>query len=221
VLLRLLCRSATGQAITAYVSFIGGPRPPGETDGPEELHLVILDGGRSAMWADPARREALRCIRCGACLNFCPVYERIGGHAYGWVYPGPIGAVITPGMIGIDQARELPQASSLCGRCGEVCPVKIPLPELLLVNRAQEVEQGKPGPAWGERLAMRLLALAATSPLRWRIGGALLRLYLRLALWKRPAAQLFGPLGPWTRYRNFPRPERRTFRALFRKESGR
>ncbi len=217
VLLRLLCRSATGQAVTTYLSFIGGPRAAGEPDGPEELHMVLLDGGRSDLWADPRRRSALRCIRCGACLNFCPVYERIGGHAYGWVYPGPIGAVITPGLLDMDRARELPHASSLCGRCGEVCPVKIPLPELLLENRAREAERGRPGPPLSEKLGMRAFAWAARSPLRFRLAGGLLRLYLRLALRRNPAARLLGPLAAWTAGRNLPPPERETFRSAWRR----
>jgi len=211
VLLRLLTRSATGQAITTYVNFIGGPRRPGERaepDGPEELHLVILDGGRWEMWADPRRREALRCIRCGACLNFCPVYERIGGHAYGWVYPGPIGAVITPSLLGIEEARDLPHASSLCGRCGEVCPVKIRLPELLLVNRARDVEEGRPGPPWRERLAMKLFAAVARSPMAYRLSGGLLRMVLRSSIIPRPKL--------W----QFPKPEAETFRTAWRRLKG-
>ncbi len=218
VLLRLLCRSATGQSITTYVSFIGGPRPPGAADGPKELHLVILDGGRSRLWSDRRMRSALRCIRCGACLNFCPVYERIGGHAYGWVYPGPIGSVITPGLAGMDEARDLPHASSLCGRCGEVCPVKIPLPQLLVANRAREAEAGRPGPPWSDRLAMKLFAWVVGSPARYRIAAGLLRWFLRPILGARPAARMFGPLRAWTRARNLPRPAAESFHARWRRD---
>jgi L-lactate dehydrogenase complex protein LldF len=217
VLLRLLTRSATGQPISTYVSFIGGPRPAGAADGPEAMHLVILDGGRSGIRADPRQRDSLHCIRCGVCLNYCPVYERIGGHAYGWVYPGPIGSVITPGLIGIDRSRDLPRASSLCGRCAEVCPVKIPLPDLLLARRSEDVDAGRPGPPRGERLAMRLFAMAAASPrlfgaLRWGAG-----IFLRIALTRNPAARLFGPARAWTDGRNIPRPPAETFRAAWKR----
>ena len=126
--LPLLTRSATGQRISSYVSFVTGPRRSDEEDGPQEFHLVILDNGRSKMLADPELREALYCIRCGACLNACPVYGKVGGHAYGWVYPGPIGAVVTPSMVGVPKARDLPFASTLCGACRDVCPLRIDIP---------------------------------------------------------------------------------------------
>ncbi len=219
VLLKLLCRSATGQAITTYVSFIGGPRSPGEFDGPQELHLVLLDGGRSRIWADPRSREVLRCIRCGACLNYCPVYERIGGHAYGWVYPGPIGSVITPDLIGIDRSRDLPLASSLCGRCGEVCPIKIPLPELLVSRRARSVASGHPGPPRGERISMGLFAFLASKSWRFGMARSVARIFLRLWLGRNPESRLFGPLRAWTQGRNFPRPPRESFRSAWRRLS--
>ncbi len=139
VFLRLLGRSATGQKLTTYTSLLTGPRRPGE-DGPEEMHVVMVDNGRTAALADPKMREMLYCIRCGACLNTCPVYRKIGGHAYGWVYSGPIGALVTPELVGIGQARELPFASSLCGACREVCPVRINIPDLLLHLRSQAQE---------------------------------------------------------------------------------
>ncbi|MCH8226062.1 MAG: iron-sulfur cluster-binding protein [Chloroflexi bacterium] len=132
VFLRLLPRSATGQQITSYVSMITGPRRRDDEDGPEEFHLVLVDNGRSRLLADPQLREALNCIRCGACLNICPVYQKVGGHAYGWVYPGPIGAIVSPVMTGLKQAKDLPQASTLCGACREACPVKIDIPRMLL-----------------------------------------------------------------------------------------
>jgi L-lactate dehydrogenase complex protein LldF len=217
VLLKLLTRSATGQPISSYVSWIGGPRGEGEVDGPEEVHLVILDAGRSRIWADPGQREALRCIRCGACLNDCPVYERIGGHAYGWVYPGPIGSAITPGLIGIDRSRDLPRASSLCGRCGEVCPVKIPLPSLLIRRRFEDVERGRPGPGASDRLAMKAFAAAASRPWLFGFVRAAGRTFLRLALARNPAARLLGPLRAWTLGRNFPRPPAESFRSAWRR----
>jgi L-lactate dehydrogenase complex protein LldF len=132
IFLRLLPRAATGQHITSYVSFVNGPRRPGDEDGPEEFHLILVDNGRLKMLQDPELREALYCIRCGACLNICPIYRNVGGHAYGWVYPGPIGAVVTPNLVGLPKAKDLPFASSLCGACREVCPIKINIPHMLL-----------------------------------------------------------------------------------------
>ena len=144
VFLRLLPRSATGQRITSYVSMITGPRRNDDEDGPEEFHLVLVDNGRSKMLADPNLREALYCIRCGACLNICPVYKKVGGHAYGWVYPGPIGAVVSPSLVGLKLAQDLPQASSLCGACREACPVKINIPRMLLHLRNNLAESPNP-----------------------------------------------------------------------------
>ncbi|MEL6423812.1 MAG: LUD domain-containing protein, partial [Pseudomonadota bacterium] len=128
-ILRLLARSATGQEFSTYTTFSTGARRPSDPDGPEAYHVVLLDNGRSDMLATEFR-EVLRCIRCGACMNHCPVYNAIGGHAYGWVYPGPIGSVLTPSLIGVKEAGHLPNASTFCGRCTEVCPMKIPLPKL-------------------------------------------------------------------------------------------
>ena len=141
IFLRLLGRSGTGQKLTTYTSLLTGPRREGE-DGPEEMHVVMVDNGRTKALADPKMREMLYCIRCGACLNTCPVYRKIGGHAYGGVYSGPIGALVTPEFGGIGQARELPFASSLCGACREVCPVKINIPDLLLHLRSEAQEHG-------------------------------------------------------------------------------
>ena len=138
--LRLLPRSATGQRLTSYVSMTTGPRRAEDEDGPEEFHLVLVDNGRSRLLADPEMREALYCIRCGACLNICPVYGKIGGHAYGWVYPGPIGALVSPTLVGLKEAKDLPQASSLCGACREVCPIKIDIPRMLLHLRHKLAE---------------------------------------------------------------------------------
>jgi L-lactate dehydrogenase complex protein LldF len=139
-LLRLLTGSATGQLITTYVNMITSPRRPGEKDGPKAVHLVLLDNGRSEMLGDPQLRQTLQCIRCGTCLNHCPVYTRIGGHAYGFVYPGPIGKILNPQMAGLEQAGVLATASSLCNACEEVCPVKIPIPELLRRLRRERNE---------------------------------------------------------------------------------
>ncbi|MER2600944.1 MAG: LUD domain-containing protein, partial [Candidatus Competibacter phosphatis] len=130
-LLRLLTGSATGQLITTYFNMISSPRKPGEKDGPKEVHLLLLDNGRSKIWADPELRQTLKCIRCGACLNHCPVYTRLGGHAYGYVYPGPIGSILTPQLEGLDHAGAMATASTFCGACEEVCPVKIPITDIL------------------------------------------------------------------------------------------
>jgi L-lactate dehydrogenase complex protein LldF len=151
IFLKLLPRSGTGQQLTAYQSLITGTKRRTEDEGPKELHIILLDNGRSRMLAHPVTRQSLACIRCGACLNVCPVYQQIGGHAYGSVYPGPIGAVITPQLIGLSKASELPYASSLCGACREVCPVKIDIPELLLYLRAELAEAGGQQTADGRR----------------------------------------------------------------------
>jgi L-lactate dehydrogenase complex protein LldF len=141
-LFSILTRSATGQAVSTYFNMISGPRKPGEKDGPEEVHLVLLDNGRTQAYADEQLRKTLQCIRCGACMNHCPVYTRIGGHAYGTTYPGPIGKIVSPHMMGLEETHLLPTVSSLCGACGEVCPVKIPIPELLI--RLREEAQSEP-----------------------------------------------------------------------------
>lgn len=171
VLLPLLPASATGQKITSYVSFLNGPRRSGETDGPEEFHLVLLDSGRRKVHADRELREALACVRCGACLNACPVYSHIGGHAYGWVYPGPIGAIIGPALRGLDVAGELPFASSLCGACLDACPVKIDIPKLLIRLR-NDVNQTRPP---FERWAFRMWGTVARYPQIYRLVASWLR----------------------------------------------
>ena len=146
-LLSLLTRSATGQNISTYFNMISSPRKPGEKDGPGEVHLVLLDNGRSQAYADEQLRKTLQCIRCGACMNHCPVYTRIGGHAYGTTYPGPIGKIISPHMLGLEATAGLTTASSLCGACGEVCPVKIPIPELLIRLREEAFSEPQANPA--------------------------------------------------------------------------
>ena len=178
VFLRLLARSGTGQKLTAYTSILTGPRRPGE-DGPAEMHVVLIDNGRLRALADEKMREALYCIRCGACLNACPVYRKIGGHAYGWVYSGPIGALITPEFAGLEHARELPFASSLCGACREVCPIKINIPDMLLHLRAKAQEKAEaPKPKDSpvrEHTAMRFWAWIMTSPRRYAWSSRLAR----------------------------------------------
>ena len=139
-LLRVLARSATGQDMSVYTTFSTGPRRPDDPDGPEEYHVVLLDNGRSAMLGGEFE-DMLRCIRCGACMNHCPVYQAVGGHAYGWVYPGPMGAVLTPSLIGVAEGGQLPNASTFCGRCEAVCPVRIPLPKMMRHWREREFER--------------------------------------------------------------------------------
>jgi L-lactate dehydrogenase complex protein LldF len=163
VFLKLLPRSGTGQRLTTYQSFITGTKRNAEDEGPDELHIVILDNGRSRMLALPVTRQSLACIRCGACLNACPVYQQVGGHAYGSVYPGPIGSVITPQLIGIEKTAQLPYASSLCGACREVCPVKIDIPQLLLHLRS-EIATSPKGSAM-ERMAVQGLGEGDDEPI--------------------------------------------------------
>src|ERR1051326_6039882 len=177
VFLKLLPRSGTGQKLTTYQSFITGVKRTPEDEGPEEVHIVLLDNGRRRMLAHPVTRQSLACIRCGACLNACPVYQQVGGHAYGSVYPGPIGAVITPQLMGIEKASQLPYASSLCGACRDVCPVKIDIPQLLLHLRA-EISPRKGSVA--ERLAFKLWARVMTSPALYRMSSVAGRLLQRV-----------------------------------------
>jgi L-lactate dehydrogenase complex protein LldF len=217
VFLRLLVRSATGQKLTSYVSLFSGPRRPTERDGPEEFHLVLLDNGRSRILADQRTRSTLACIRCGACLNECPVYLKVGGHSYGGLYSGPIGAVLTPQLRGAAGAAELPFASSLCGACGDVCPVKIPLPDLLLELRARMTRQPRVYPrAREKRFWLRLWAAAMRAPWRYRLAGALARWFLRPLAREAYIESLPGPFAAWTETRSFPAPAERPFRSLWK-----
>ena len=163
----LLTRSATGQAITTYLNIISGPRKPGEVDGPDEVHLILLDNGRTQAYADEQLRTTLQCIRCGACMNHCPVYSRIGGHAYGTTYPGPIGKIISPHLLGLKATHELATASTLCGACAEVCPVKIPIPELLVRLRTEAQRSPEPE-APGLHLRDEGAAHSRLATLLWR-----------------------------------------------------
>jgi L-lactate dehydrogenase complex protein LldF len=201
--LPLLVRSATGQRLSAYVSLLTGPRRPGELDGPEAFHLVLVDNGRSRLLADPELREALQCVRCSACLNVCPVYERTGGHAYGSVYSGPIGAVVTPGLTGGAGLMDLPFASSLCGACREVCPLRIDIPRMLVALRARASHT--PQARW-ERGVVRVGARLLQSPRAYRWASAAARVLEPLVRWLPP-----GPLRRWTRSRDLPRLSRRPF----------
>ena len=222
IMLRLLIRSATGQWLSSYVSTITGPRHADEEDGPEEFHLVIVDNGRSRLLADPELRESLYCLRCGACLNACPVYRKVGGHAYGWVYPGPIGAVISPMLTGLSDAKDLPNASSLCGACREVCPVKINIPRMLLHLR-KELAEGETYPKEKsvsilEKLAMKGWRMTVANTFTLGLANRVGRL-LQWPLARRGRlTRLPPPLSGWTRYRSFPAVASRPFRARWRKE---
>ena len=212
-ILRVLARSATGQEISTYTTFSTGPRRPGDPDGPEAYHVVLLDNGRSEILASPEMREVLRCIRCGACMNHCPVYGAIGGHAYGWVYPGPIGAVLNPGLIGVKTTGHLPNASTFCGRCEAVCPMRIPLPKLMRQWREAEFEQGGGSPIY--RMGLRLWGTLARRP---RLYHAASRLGIALlgALGRRRGAFRWLPgAGGWTRHRDLAAPQGRTFQQLW------
>ncbi len=219
VFLKLLGRSATGQPLTVYTSFLSGPRRPGEVDGPEEFYVVLLDNGRTRVLADPGKRESLFCLRCGACLNHCPVYRKIGGHNYPWVYSGPIGSVIGPLYRGLDQDPWLPFASSLCGACAEVCPVKIDLPRLLLDLRSEITELRSRG--WQERMGFRIWAWVMGRPRIYEILGRMGALLMRRPAsgrWLRraPAPLNVGPLRAWTSERDLPPLPRHSFRQLWR-----
>lgn len=211
-ILRLLARSATGQEFSTYTTISTGPRRPGDPDGPEQYHVVLVDNGRSALLDTPLR-EALRCIRCGACMNHCPVYGAVGGHAYGFVYPGPIGAVINPALIGLKEAHHLPNASTFCGRCASVCPMKIPLPDLMREWRTQEFAEG--GGTRAARAGLKAWSWLARRPrlyhLAMRIGVAGLG-----AVGRRKGAFRWLPFaGGWTRHRDMPAPQGRTFQQLW------
>ena len=209
-LLRVLARSATGQDMSVYTTLSTGPRRPDDPDGPQEYHVVILDNGRSAMLGGQFS-DMLRCIRCGACMNHCPVYNAIGGHAYGWVYPGPMGAVLTPSLAGIDRARHLPNASTFCGRCEEVCPVRIPLPRMMRVWREREFERGlSPATVRG---GLKFWAFFARRPKLYGAATALMAPLLALAGRGRGRFRWLPLAAGWTRYRDFPAPQGSTFQA--------
>jgi len=215
--LAVLAPSATGQASSVYTNVITGPRrrggasgdpPSGEPDGPDELHVVILDNGRSRTLGTPLA-EILYCVRCGACLNACPVYRHIGGHAYGGVYPGPVGSVVMPGLHGVEDWSELAQASSLCGACRDVCPVRIDLPRLLLAVR-REAAGRRLSPRW-VRALMPLYAAVATRPRLYRWAGRAAARLAHAVQREGWISRLPGPLGAWTASRDVPAPSARSF----------
>jgi L-lactate dehydrogenase complex protein LldF len=213
VLLQVLARSATGQKLSVYTSMVSGPARPGEPDGPEEFHLVLLDNGRSRILGGQYA-ESLLCIRCGACLNICPVYQTIGGHAYGGVYSGPIGAVLTPLLEPeLRDVHYLPQASSLCGACQDVCPVRIAIPDMLLRLRADAVQAGKADLT--EQIAMAGWKTTMLSPSLYRASGRLASAATRLIGRKGRVRRLPPPLSAWTNQRDFPTFAPKSFNDLW------
>ncbi len=216
VLWPVLATSGTGQGITTYGTLIGGPRQPGEADGPEEFHVVLVDNGRSQLLADPEQREVLHCIRCGACLNTCPVYRHVGGHTYGTTYPGPIGSVLTPHLNGLKEFKHLSYASSLCGACTSVCPVKIDLHHHLLQNRRNATEAGATQP--GERQMFRAWGRVMLHPRIYALGGWLMRKSLGMVYALGLAGTIVDPMRKWNRYRSpVPLPSE-SFRARWKKD---
>jgi L-lactate dehydrogenase complex protein LldF len=212
VFLKLLARAATGQSLSVYTTLITGPRREEEMDGPEKFHLILLDNGRSRILATPFR-ESLQCIRCGACLNACPVYRRIGGHAYGGVYAGPIGSILTPLYDSVQDNPHLPHASSLCGACQAACPVRINIPQMLIGLREL---QHKGRAAGGERLAYGLWAGLMKRPWLYRLVLRLARLGLRSFAKEGWLRHLPGPGAGWTGVRDFPAPAAKSFRQRWK-----
>jgi L-lactate dehydrogenase complex protein LldF len=217
-ILRVLARSATGQELSVYTTFSTGPRRPGDLDGPENYHVVLLDGGRSAMLGT-SFEDMLRCIRCGACMNHCPVYHAVGGHAYGWVYPGPMGAVLTPTLVGVDKAGHLPNASTFCGRCESVCPVRIPLPKLMRHWREREFERHLT-PAT-VRSGLAVWSFFARRPRLYRFATAAAMRALALASRESGRLRRLPFVSSWTKSRDFPAPQGPTFQERWRHERGR
>ncbi|HUQ91737.1 MAG TPA: LutB/LldF family L-lactate oxidation iron-sulfur protein [Bryobacteraceae bacterium] len=211
VFLKLLARSGTGQLLTVYTSFLSGPRRTTETDGPEEFYVVLMDNGRTRLLADEAKRESLYCIRCGACLNACPVYRKIGGHNYPWAYSGPIGAILTPQYEGIMKDPWLPFASSLCGACAEVCPVKIDIPKILLDLRQEVVARGS---GFTERKAFQIYGWLMRRPKLYALAG---RIGSRMA--RLPGITGIGPGAKWGSVREVPLPATKSFRDQWRDRS--
>ena len=221
VLLQILARNATGQKMSVYTSLINGPRRQREQgtepDGPTELHVVLVDNGRTKILGSELA-EILYCIRCGACLNVCPVYKEIGGHAYGSVYPGPIGSVVTPGLYGVAPWSELPHASSLCGACREACPVRIDIPRMLLKLRNEGLKAGK-APLW-LKVGLKLYRLAVVQPTLFHLGGRLGSWVTRVIGQDGWVKKLPGPLAAWTDFRDFPAMAPKSFSRRWRQEGG-
>jgi len=217
-ILRVLARSATGQEQAVYTTFTTGPRRPDDADGPQQYHVVLLDNGRTGMLGSEFR-EVLRCIRCGACVNHCPVYAAIGGHAYGWVYSGPIGAVLTPNLIGIEEAGHLPNASTLCGRCESVCPMRIPLPRMLRQLRERQYAQNQAPKAI--RFGLSGWAFLARRPSLYRMATAIGVTILGMIGRRKGRFRRLPMAGGWTTARDLPAPQGRTFQQMWTSRGGR
>jgi L-lactate dehydrogenase complex protein LldF len=211
-IVRLLARSATGQELSVYTTFSTGPRRRSDPDGPNEYHVVILDNGRSAMLGSQFQ-DMLRCIRCAACMNHCPVYQEIGGHAYGWVYPGPMGSVLTPSLIGVDKAGNLPNASTFCGRCEAVCPMKIPLPNMMRHWREREFERHLQPTTY--RYGLGLWAFFARRPRLYQFATRVAMRVLGNLGAKKGRFRRLPLAGGWTKDRDLPAPAGRTFQDLW------
>ena len=217
-LLRVLARSATGQEQSVYTTFSTGPKQMDDPDGPDQFHVVILDNGRSRMLGHDTH-DMLRCIRCSACINHCPVYQSVGGHAYGSIYPGPMGSVLTPAIYGLEQSCDLPNASTMCGKCEEVCPVRIPIPQMLRSWREKQWEDG-PVPIV-QRLAMSVWAFWAVRPKAYHFGAKIKMRLLGLLGRKNGHFKSLLFSKAWTKSRDFPAPEGKTFQQLWSEKGGR
>jgi L-lactate dehydrogenase complex protein LldF len=219
--LKLLARSATGQLLSVYASFLSGPRRPEEVDGPEEFYVVLLDNGRTKLLPDKGKRQSLYCIRCGACLNTCPVYRKIGGHSFPWVYSGPIGAIITPQFMGVTHEPSLPFASSLCGACGEVCPVKIDIPKVLLELRGDvKKSEAREKQNRLEKLAYQAFAWIVTHPRVYEFMGKVAASMAPSGTgWVKsvPAPMNLAPVRAWLSQRDLPPSPSKSFREMWRK----
>ena len=211
--MRLLPRSATGQSISNYFSLLTGPRGKDDQDGPEHMYFVLVDAGRTRLIGSEFE-DMLRCIRCGACMNHCPVYQKIGGHSYGWVYPGPMGSVLTPSYVGMENAVDLPQASTLCGECHVVCPVKIPLPDLLRKLREKQFKQGL-RPAF-EYMAFGIWAFFAQRPKLYRFATKWAARVLKLMGGQQRLIHVLPGAAGWTDQRDMPAPSGKTFLEIYR-----
>ncbi len=225
-MLKVLGRSATGQPLTVYTSFLSSVRRENEVDGPEEFHVILLDNGRTKVLANESKRESLFCIRCGACLNHCPVYRKIGGHSFPWVYSGPIGAIITPQFHGVENQPKLAFASSLCGACGEVCPVKIDIPKVLLELRADAKEKEKEVASNQlERAAFQVFAYIASRPKLWRRLTGLAGTFNPMGkqangMAKVPGFMKLGPLQEWLSERDLAPVAPKSFRTMWKERKG-
>ncbi len=211
-LIRLLPRSAIGQSIANYLTLTTGVKAPGETDGPEQMHIVLVDAGRTKLVGSDMK-DMLRCIRCGACMNHCPVYQNVGGHAYGWVYPGPMGSVLTPTYVGIENAGDLPNAATFCGECQVVCPVKIPLPDLMRKWRERQFDR-KLRP-FGERFAISVWSFFVARPALYAFASRIGARVAALMGGKEKLIHSLPGIDGWTQGRDMPAPAGKTFRELY------